>query len=350
MRMTLPALRGALLASTFLAAAALQPAAAQAPAMPTTAPGFTASVFTTGTEGMSHPDSLALVGHHLWIAYGNTAAPDGSSGYSNIVEYTMTGRMVRVLTVGGHNDGMRLDPRTGMIWAVQNEDGSPNLVMIDPMTGAQSAPSPLPAVNGGGDDDISFLGEDTFISASNPALNTSGINTSPAIIRVTRSGGAYVAESLLQGDAPAVNVLTGQPVTLNLTDPDSMIVTPEGDLLLDDQGDAQLILVHMMNGKAERVLQIPLAGGVQVDDTAYATASAGELFVSDTGANTVYRVKSSMFHQNRPYSVSTGVPATSTTPAIPAYVGHLDLQTGMLTPIVNGLVNPHGMVFRPTGG
>jgi len=59
--------------------------------------------------------------------------------------------------VTGHNDGLRLDPSTHQLWALQNEDSNPNLVVIDPITGFTvkytfAAKPP----HGGGYDDIVF--------------------------------------------------------------------------------------------------------------------------------------------------------------------------------------------------
>ena len=91
---------------------------------------------------------------------------------STVVEYKMNGDMVTTYTVLGHNDGLRFNPKTKQVWAMQNEDGNPNLVIIDPTTQTQtqytfaSAPP-----HGGGYDDIAFIGNDVFISASNPANN-----------------------------------------------------------------------------------------------------------------------------------------------------------------------------------
>ena len=44
------------------------------------------------------------------------------------------GRVVHIYKVKGHNDGLKVDPYNHKIWAMQNEDANPNLVIIDPET------------------------------------------------------------------------------------------------------------------------------------------------------------------------------------------------------------------------
>ncbi len=317
------------------AGASANPASAQ----PVVKPGFTLTVFATAPAGLSAPDFIVATPRSVWIAYGNGVPPDGSSGSSNIIEYSPTGKMRRNLTVAGHNDGLRLDPQTGLLWALQNEDANPNLVTIHRATGAQSAPLPLKPVNGGGYDDVAFTEGRAYVSASNPALNGSGINTHPALVlfRPDASGG-FTPINVLKGDAFAFNVVTRQHTQLNLTDPDSLTVTPSGDVLMDSQADGVLILVHVSSRTGHFATEIPLQGGAQVDDTAFATTAAGTLFVADRDANTVYAITSAKFAVGEPYSA--GNDATT------GFVSQVSLTTGVLTPIVTGLVSPHGMVFR----
>jgi hypothetical protein len=145
----------------------------------------------------------------------------------------------------------------------------------------------------------------------------------------------------------ASSIPFGTMAQLNLTDPDSMTLTPSGDVLLDDQGDGQLVLLHGP-GANPRVEYLPLLGRVQIDDTAFATAPRGFLLVSDTKANRVYKISADVWEHDAAFSASTGVAATATTPAVPAYVGQLDLRSGALLPLVSNLLSPHGMAFVAT--
>jgi hypothetical protein len=90
----------------------------------------------------------------------------------------------------------------------------------------------------------------------------------------------------MRGTMGASNIPFGTVAILNLTDPNSMTLTPSGDVLLDDQGDGQLVLLRSSSDEP-RVQYLPLLGIVQVDDTVFATARRGYLLVSDTKANTV---------------------------------------------------------------
>jgi hypothetical protein len=101
----------------------------------TVQPGYTVTVFAQGVQGLSAPDSIAVAGNKIYIGYGDNHDPAGLDGLtSQIVEYSKAGQMLYVYNVPGHNDGLKLDPATGKLWAMQNEDGNPNLVIIDPRT------------------------------------------------------------------------------------------------------------------------------------------------------------------------------------------------------------------------
>ena len=143
----------------------------------------------------------------------------------------------------GHNDGLKVNPYTGQIWAMQNEDANPNLVIINPVTHTQKLYTFATAPpHGGGYDDIVFRNGKVYFSASNPANNP---NQEPAIVEATLAGDTINVTSALAGDASAVDAVTGITVTLNLQDPDSMTITPSNDILLDSQGDSELVLLHL---------------------------------------------------------------------------------------------------------
>src|SRR5258708_5751598 len=154
-------------------------AAGSATAAPVVASGYTLSVFAGPLAGSSAPDSIAVVGGDVFVGYGNGGAADGSGGaMSTIAEYNSAGAFLGSTTVVGHNDGLRFNAQTGQLWALQNEDGNPNLVLINPATLGTSSPLSFSSTpHGGGFDDIAFGPHGTFISASNPANNP---NTGPA--------------------------------------------------------------------------------------------------------------------------------------------------------------------------
>ena len=226
-------------------------------AQPTATNGYSVSVFAVGNDKYTAPDSIALANGHIFVGYGGPGLPDGSDGKSSyILEYTQTGAQVHVYAVLGHNDGLKLNPYDGKLYAMQNEDANPNLVIIDPVTKTQSVYKFASATqpHGGGYDDMVFRDHKLYLSCSNPAHNP---NTRPAIVKADVDHLITVKETLA-GNASAINVPTGATATLNLQDPDSMTLTPEGDLFLDSQGDSEVILVRHPDSDDQTVLQIPL--------------------------------------------------------------------------------------------
>jgi hypothetical protein len=333
-----------------LALALLLPAAAVAapPPPPVPSPGFTITVFAGPLAGSTAPDSIAVVGQHVWVAYGNVGNPDGSGGaMSQIVEYKAGGKVKTILTVTGHNDGLRLDPTTHQLWALQNEDANPNLVLIDPITGFTvkytfAAPPP----HGGGYDDIVFINGAVYLSASAPKTDAKGNSIGPSIVKATLVAASHTVEvtPVVSGTPFADNIPFGTVSRLNLTDPDSMKITPSGEVLLDDQGDGLLVFWPVVSPNAPlRVL--PLLGTVQVDDTVFATSRHGVLLVRRSRREHDFRGDTPVWPLDAAYSAAAAVPATKTTPAFPAYVGQLDLTSGAVVPVVTNLVSPHGMAF-----
>src|ERR1022692_1428674 len=301
---------------------------------------YTVSTFATGVAGVySAPDSIALLDGHIFIGYGNGIAPDGSDGKSStIVEYKMNGDVVRTYSVVGHNDGLRVNPRTKKLWVLQNEAGNPNLVIINPTNGHRTVYTFGPTPHGGGYDDIAFRANDIFLSASNPANNP---NFAPAVVKATIHGSVVNVSEALNASAVATNIPTDTPVTLNLQDPDSMIFNPFGDLVLDSQADAELVVVHHLGFTDQSVYRLKLTtkgAATQVDDTVFATSSYGVILVSDRdagAAGVVYAISKNIFSPDAAYT------------ATPNSVGSLNFNTGVITNVVTGMVSPHGMAFIP---
>ena len=324
----------------------VMPAFGQANA-PTPVQGYTLSVFATGVVGKyTAPDSIAVYQDHVYIAYGDGNDPTGADGKTNmVVEYTRAGQKVYSFTVKGHNDGLKVNPYTHKLWVMQNEDANPTLVVFDPETRTKTLYTfAAPAQAGGGYDDIAFHNGHVYLSASNPANNP---NAEPAIVEAKLMGSQVVVTPVLEGNATATNILTGAQVTLNLQDPDSMTTSPGGELVLDSQGDSELVMVRKPGTKQQSVLQIPLSspyGQPQVDDTLFTPANDGFLLVTDTAANITYKIGKKVFVPGVAYSA--GVAGSS---AAPGFVGRLDVAFGQLTPIVSGMQSPHGLAFVNTG-
>jgi len=306
-----------------------------ASAQVTAVPPYTVSVFAKSMKPHYYqPDSIAVWSNTVFIGYGNNAKPDGTFGHSTIVQYAMDGSVMQIYEVKGHNDGIKVDPQTNLVWLLQNEDANPNLVILDPKNGNMKKYTFAKPAHGGGYDDMAFGGRDVFISCSNPANNP---NTKQAIVKAKLQGHSVVVTPILLGNDFATSITTGQQVQLNLQDPDSMTFDTAGDLVLDSQADAELIILHHPGAKDQSVFQLPLTSGgssVQIDDTIFPAVSQGLFLVSDRDGETVYSVTAPFFGPD-PFS------------AAPTFVGQLNLSTGVLSPVVMGTVNSHGMTFIP---
>ena len=329
----------AMTSATFLVSGmAGVPAVAQTATSP-----YQLSVFASAPNGLSAPDSIAVLRDHVFVGYGDGNAPDGSDGKSTqIVQYSMQGVVEHTYTVKGHSDGLKIDPSTHLLWALQNEDASPSLVIINPKTQQTKLYNFGPTLHGGGYDDLVFRDCKVFISASNPANNP---NKGPAIVTAKLDGSFVDVKPVLAGNADALDIPTDSTVKLNLQDPDSMTLDPQGNIVLDSQADQELIFVSNPDSSNQRVLHLPLsfetASGpmpVEVDDTAFVTSTQGFVLFADKGLNKVFALKKKAFVPGTAYTAADGGP----------FVGTIDLTTGVITPIVKGLSGPGGLVFVDT--
>src|SRR5579863_6437177 len=175
-----------------------------------TAP-YQLSVFAGGpSNGSTSPDSITVLGDHVFVGYGDGHDPAGIDGKnSEIIEYTMDGTIVHIYSVPGHSDGLKVDPSTHLLWALQNEDANANLVVIDPETHHHKLYTFSSAAHGGGYDDIVFRGCKAYISASNPANNP---NAGPAIVSAKLEGSTVELTPVLLGNANAIDIPTDTTV------------------------------------------------------------------------------------------------------------------------------------------
>ena len=302
-------------------------------------PPYTVSVFAQSLPGVyTQPDSITFNSSAIFIGYGNNGAPNGLSATpSTIVEYDYNGNILNRIFVPGHNDGLKINPLTGDLWSLQNEDGNATLIIFNARTLAAKQSYFLgTGPHGGGYDDIFFLNGNVYFSASNPQHDP---NNEPAIVQFTSTGSTFTLTPVLYGNASATDIPTGQPVVLNLQDPDSMTFNPGGDIVLDSQADGELVVVRNP-GSNQSVFRVLLTVGGQpttVDDTVFPTASAGFLLAADRDGETVYEITAPFLEPGSAYSASDSG----------GFVGSLNFMTGELTPVATGMVSPHGMAFVP---
>jgi len=332
------------------------------PSAVTAANGYRVSVFAK-PAGSTKPDSIVQIGNSVYVAFGDDLNPDGTpgpSGASNvqIEQFDLSGNLLKTYQVPGHNDGlMRFDDHT--LWAMSNEDANAELVVIDLTSGTQHVYNPEPASlnasgglpDGGGLDDMVRVNGVVYVSGSNPTVNATapcpvgtstpgcpnGVSVAPFAYALTLdpNGTTFALTPVATSSTSATDVVTNAAGMLNMTDPDSEAVSPDGTtLIVDSQQDSELALVRSP-GSSPTVTYLPLtsSGAVTaVDDTRFVPSAATFLLVVDTSANMIYRVDAT-------YVAGTAFSAE------PTAVSQLNMGSGVLTPVVSGLGAPHGMAF-----
>jgi hypothetical protein len=300
--------------------------------------GPTASVFATGTAvGGTQPDSVTIGDGSVWIEYGNGASSTGGPGSSTIVQYSAGGAVQHTYSIAGSVDGLKFDPVTGKVWALQNQDANATLSIIDPTTHTVSGPLSYgaPYVYGSsssrGYDDVAFLGGKVFLSYTNPAAATDS-----------------VLQTLDQGNTPSGTLTTTSILTAAQEgvpfppgpDTDSLKSTPSGQLVLTSGADGSFTLITNPGaaGQTETTIQVK-SGGVNatsLDDVLFPTESSGTLFFTNTGGNDVLKLHLTGLSLDTPI-VALGGSLNE--------LAFVDLATGVATPLVTGLSSPHGIEF-----
>ena len=304
-------------------------------------PGYEVSVFTQNDSRLlvSNPDSVAVDGQHVFIDYQNVTAKDCTdTKTSTVVEYDLKGKMLNHWTVAGHSDGMRIDPSTHLVWTTSCEDGNPSFATIDPTSGTVT-PYKFPAPpHGGGYDDLYFFNGAVFVAASNPTLDSSGANPSPAIDKIALgSNDTLTLTPVLMGNDLATDLLSpsSAAAALTLTDPDSLTVDNKGQLVLVSQADS--LLVFLKNPGTAQQSVSKMSVGTQLDDTVWPTGP-GRLLVVDATSGVTYWI-SGNFASGEIYTQS---PNDS---GVDNFVGLVAPATGFVTPIAIGFGKATGMVF-----
>lgn len=300
--------------------------------IPANAASFAAPVvFATGAAVNSTAvDSVTYANGSLWVEYSNGAASNNYTGSSTIVQYSTTGAVQGRQSLGGNVDGLKYNPNTGMLWALENQDGNSLLSIINPTTRGVSTfmyGAPYTNVSGSrGFDDVAFIGNNVYLSQTNPA--------SPADAVVVQ----------LNNSTPTTpigfsTVQTGTGILA--TDPDSLKSTPTGGLVLTGEGDHALTFITNPGSATQSASSVKLigAGGATIgspDDSIYATASSGTFYLTDTSANTVYAISATGLIPNSSLFVNVG-----------NEFGSVDPTTGIVTSIMTG-TGLHGLEFVPT--
>lgn len=299
---------------------------------------YKVSLFVRGDRKRYNPDPIVWQKGAIFVAYQNATQPTGTGGKSTIVEYDHSGRIVGSIALKGRCDGMRWNPYTNLMWLTVNEDANSSMFTWDLASGAVKHYDFSSAKHGGGYDDLAFTGNAAFIAASNPKLNAHGINKGPAVVSVVLKGTTAQVTPVLMGDAEATDIPTGKKVRLDLTDPDSMTVAPNGDVLLVSQADEEIVWIHDAGKGSQSVSRLLV--GTELDDTVYSTQKAGSFYVVDQKKNAVFSIEGRMQRG----ALWTEAPDDS---GVHGFVGTVNQMTGAIKPQITGFGSPTGLVFVP---
>ena len=272
---------------------------------------------------------------------------------STIVQYSSTSGAVQyTYSIPGLVDGLKFNPTTGVVWALQNNDANATLSLIDPAThvvtgplsyatppyayGNNCPPATTSCNTGRGYDDVAFLNGKVYLSYTNPSNPTDP-----------------VLQSLDQGNHPSgtlstTTILTAQQTGQDTPDIDSLKSTPNGELVLTSEGDGpgtgnpvgEYTLISHPGAVNQTLTNVPVTDAGSnvsgIDDVIFPGATAGWLYVAATGANTVYKLWLIGLDPNTPI-VSIGSLGE---------IALVDPSTGDVgMALLTGLSGPHGMDF-----
>jgi hypothetical protein len=300
------------------------------------------TTFASAPSGAKAPDSITLANGHVWAAYTNGADSTGLSGHSTIVEYDTAGNVRHTYQINGYVDGLKLDPVTGDIWALQNQDGNSTLSIIDPATDMVSAPLSyaVPSATRGYDDVVFTQGK-VFESYTNPA--NPGDPTLVQLLNGNDPTSPLTTKPILTFGTTGLNLETGKFEVVPQNDPDSLKLAPNGDLLLSSGSDQTIIDVHFAGTSNQSVAFTRVQGvpaGAGLDDVIKVDASAGTFYLSDTKDNRVLAVHASGLNPFDYYA------------SVGNAFGEVDPLTGKFTALVFGdnapgfqFGNSHGVEF-----
>jgi predicted secreted protein len=306
--------------------------------------------FAAAPKGTSAPDSLTIENGTIFVEYGNGADSTGAGGSSTIIQYDKAGHIEHSYTIAGSVDGLKFNPYTGQIWALQNQDGNSTLTLIDPVS--HKVTGPLSFANSSatrGYDDVVFEGNKVFLSYTNP--NGTGDPTLVELVNGDRPNGLLLTSTILTDGATGFDTVTGQIEAVPQSDPDSLNTAPNGDLLLTSGADGTIIDIQNPGTPNQAVAfttiqNIPAAsiGNAGLDDVITPSATAGTFYLTDTKTNKVFSFHATGLNTNDYYASVGNLKA----------FGQIDPTTGVFTPLVTaanaGDLNfaaPHGVVFVP---
>jgi hypothetical protein len=308
------------------------------------------STFATGPSGASGADSVTTGDGSIWIEYGNGADSTGASGSSTIVQYSPGGAVQHTYTISGLVDGLKFNPVTGKVWALQNNDGNATLSIIDPTTHTVSGPLSYGAPytygpgggNGRGYDDVAFLGGKVYLSYTNPSVGTD------SVLQILSNGNSP------SGTLTTTSILTAAQTGISVPDIDSLKATPNGELVLTSEGDGPgtgnlvgtYTLIKNSGAADQTVTNVPVTDAKGnpsegMDDVIFPSRSSGWLYVAASGNDTIYKLWLTGLDTSAPIIAFNGG-------SIGGFneIGVVNPTTGAVeTSFLTGVTGLHGMDF-----
>ncbi|WP_426442936.1 hypothetical protein [Bradyrhizobium genosp. P] len=302
--------------------------------------------FASGAPlGATAPDSITAANGTVFVEYGNNADSTGAGGSSTIVQYDKNGDVEQKYTIAGSVDGLKYNPYTGQIWALQNQDGNSTLTLIDPVT--HKVTGPLSFANPSatsGYDDVVFKGDKVFLSYTNP--NGTGDPTLVELLNGDHPSGTLLTTTILTDGATGLDTVTGKTEVVPQTDPDSLKLAANGDLIFSSAADGSIIDIQNPGTASQAISFTPIAGipagsvgNAGLDDVIKPSATAGTFYMTDTKSGNVYSFHASGLNINDYYASVASLGG----------FGQVDPTTGAFTPLVTGpnFAAAHGLLFIP---
>jgi hypothetical protein len=288
------------------------------------------------------PDSISVANGFVWVAYHDNADSTGVNGiinHSTVVQYDPSGNVMATYALAGYVDGLKCDPYSGEIWALQNQDGNSTLTLITPGDNTPSAPIPYadPSMTRGYDD-VVFTDGKVYMSYTNPP-GTSGDPTLVQVLNGNNPHNVIHTKPILTDGVMGLNTATGTMQVAPQTDPDSLKLAPNGDLLFTSAADDVIIDVRNPGTPKQTIAftQVLLPDNVpagNLDDVIKPSTNAGTFYLTDTGTNQVLTVHVTGLNVNDYYA------------SVGSAFGQVDPTTGDFTTLVTGS-SLHGVEFVP---
>src|SRR5580700_11207267 len=166
--------------------------------------------------------------------------------------------------------------------------------------------------------------------------NGAGDPTLVELVNGDRPSGLLLTSTILADGATGFDTVTGKVEVVPQSDPDSLKMAPNGDLIFSSGNDGTIIDVQNPGKSNQAVSFTPIKGVIKP------SATAGTFYLTDTATNKVYSFHATGLNTSD-YYASVG--------SLKAF-GQVDPTTGAFTPLLSAdnapgfnFASPHGVSF-----